>query len=80
MQASATVCKGKLLEIDVKRNLVLLDVERSVEESVEAQCYKPEGRGFDYRLSLDFRIDALEPHCDPGVDSACNRNEYQECS
>jgi hypothetical protein len=43
---------------------------------VEALCYKPEGRGFDSRKCYwDF---SFLPHCDPGVDSACKRNEYQE--
>ena len=48
---------------------------------VEALRYKPEGRGFDSRschyifsLAKSFR-----PHYGPGVDSASNRNEYQEC-
>jgi hypothetical protein len=45
----------------------------------EALRYKPEGRGFDSRwcrwiLSLTI----LRPHNGPGVDSASNRNEYQE--
>ena len=47
---------------------------------VEAQCYKPEGRGFDsqwchwnFSLTSSFR-----PHYSPGVDSAANRNEYEE--
>ena len=35
---------------------------------VEAQRYTSEGRRFDY-----FR-----PHYGPGIDSASNRNEYQE--
>jgi len=35
---------------------------------VEALRYKPEGRGFDSRWC----------HYGPGVDSASNRNEYQE--
>jgi len=31
-------------------------------------------------VSLDFFIDVFfQPHCGPGVDSASNRNEYQEC-
>jgi len=30
-------------------------------------------------VSLEFFIDIiLRPHYDPGVDSACDRNEYQE--
>jgi len=47
---------------------------------MKALHYKSEGRGFDSRwchwnflLTLSFR-----PHCDLGVDSASNRNEYQE--
>ena len=43
--------------------------------------YKPESRGFDSRgchwnfsLTLSFR-----PHFGPGVDTASNRSEYQEC-
>jgi len=46
----------------------------------EALRYKPEGRGFDSRwchwnfsLTQFFRPDSC-----PEVDSACNRNEYQE--
>jgi len=52
----------------------------AVAQLVEALRYKPEGRGFDSRwchwnfsLTLTFR-----PHYGPGVDSASNRNEYQE--
>jgi len=47
---------------------------------VEALRYKPEGRGFDsqwchwnWSLTESFR-----PHYGPSVDSASNRNEYQE--
>jgi hypothetical protein len=47
---------------------------------VEALRYKPDGRGIDSRwchwnlfLTYSFR-----PHYGPGVDSASNRNEYQE--
>jgi hypothetical protein len=29
-------------------------------------------------VSLEFFIDIIQPHYDPGVDSASNRNEYQE--
>ena len=46
----------------------------------EALCYKPEGRGFDsqwcrcnFSLTQSFWL-----HYGPGVDSASNRNEYQE--
>jgi hypothetical protein len=34
----------------------------------EPLCYKPEGREFD----------SFRPYYGPGVDSAPNRNEYQE--
>ena len=54
--------------------------EHAVTQLVEALRYMPEGHGFDSRLchwnfslTLSFR-----PHCSPGVDSASNRNEYQE--
>ena len=52
----------------------------AVAQLVEAQRYEPEGRGFDSRwchwnisLTSSFRL-----HYGPGVDSASNRNEYQE--
>jgi hypothetical protein len=46
----------------------------------EALRYKPEGRGFvsrccHWNFSLIF---SFRPHYGPGVDSASNRNEYQE--
>ena len=47
-----------------------------VAQLVETLCHKPEGRGFDSQLcqkNFSFR-----PHYGPGVDSASNRNEYQE--
>jgi hypothetical protein len=45
-------------------------------------CYKLQGRGFDSRwVHLDFSIyPTFQPHYGPGVDSASNRNEYQESS
>jgi hypothetical protein len=46
-----------------------------VEQMVEAQHYTPEGRGFDWNLSL---TSSFRPHFDPKVDSASNRNENQE--
>jgi hypothetical protein len=47
---------------------------------VEALHYKPEGSGFDSRLcQLNFSLaSTFRPHYDAGVDSASNRNEYQE--
>jgi len=49
---------------------------------VEALRYKPESRGSDFRWShLNFSLTySFWPHYGPGVDSACNRNEYQEYS
>ena len=48
---------------------------------VEALSYKPEGRGFDSRLChcIFSLTQFFRMHYDPGVDSAFNRNEYQEC-
>ena len=47
---------------------------------VEALGYKPEDRGFRFPMvSLEFFIDVMLPTALwPWVDSACNRNEYQE--
>ena len=52
----------------------------AVAQLVEALSYKPEDRGFDsrccyrnYSLASSFR-----PQNGPGVNSASNRNEYQE--
>jgi hypothetical protein len=52
----------------------------AVAQLFEAPRYKPEGRKFESRwchwnfsLALFLRL-----HYDPGVDSASNRNEYQE--
>ena len=42
----------------------------AVAQLVEALRYKPEGRGFDPK--------SFRSHYGPGVDSASNRNEYQE--
>jgi hypothetical protein len=47
---------------------------------IEALFYKPEGRGFDSRRRhWNFSLTQFFlPHYGPGVDSASNRNEYQE--
>ena len=47
---------------------------------VEALSYKSEGRGFDSRWShWNFSLTySFRPHYGPGVDSASNKNEYQE--
>jgi len=46
---------------------------------VEALRYKPEGRGFDSRwCHWNFSLTSFWPHYGHGVDSASNRNEYQQ--
>ena len=48
---------------------------------VKVLCYKSEGRWFDPRwLSLENFIDikSFRSHYGPGVNSASNRNEYQD--
>ena len=52
----------------------------AVTQLVKALRYKSEGRGFDSRWchwNFSFTY-SFRPHYDPGVDSASNRNEYQE--
>jgi hypothetical protein len=46
----------------------------------EALRYKSEGRGFDSRgCHWIFSLtDSFRSHYGPGIDSASNRNEYQE--
>ena len=47
---------------------------------VKVMCYKSEGRWFDYRrCHWNFSSTwSFQSHYGPGVDSASNRNEYQE--
>ena len=51
-----------------------------VAQLVEVPHYKPEGRGFDSRMcQWNFSLTySFRPHYGPWVDSASNRNEYQE--
>ena len=45
---------------------------------VKAIRYKPAVRGFDSRCHWNFSVtQSCRSHYGPGVDSACNRNEYQ---
>ena len=44
---------------------------------VVALRYKPEGRGFDSRWNFSL-TSSFRPHYGSRVDSASNRNEYQE--
>jgi hypothetical protein len=51
----------------------------AVAQLVEALHYKPEGRGFVSRWGhRNFSTKSFRPHYGPEVDSASNRNEYQE--
>ena len=52
----------------------------AVAQLVEALRYKQEGRGFDSRrCHWNFSLTkSFRPQYGPGVDSASNRNEYQE--
>jgi len=46
---------------------------------IGALRYKLEGCGFDSRwCHWNFSLTSIWPHYGPGVDSASNRNEYQE--
>jgi len=46
---------------------------------VKVLCNKSEGLWFDPRWCQFFiDIKSFRLHCGPGVDSASNRNEYQE--
>jgi len=51
-----------------------------VVQLVEALRYKSEGRDLDSRwCQWNFSLtQSFRPHYGPGVDSASNRNEYQE--
>ena len=46
----------------------------------ESLRYKPEGRRFDFQwCQKNFSLTkSFRPHSGPGVDSASNRDEYQE--
>ena len=50
-----------------------------VAQLFETLRYKPEVRGFDsWWCHWNFSLTSFRPHCGPVVDSASNRNEYQE--
>jgi hypothetical protein len=51
-----------------------------VTQSVQTPSYKLEGHGFDsqwYHRKFSL-TQSFKPQFGPGVNSACNRNEYQE--
>jgi len=45
---------------------------------VKVLCYKLEGRWFDPSCGFFIDIKSFQSHYGPGVNSASNRNEYQE--
>jgi len=47
-----------------------------VVQLVEALCYKPGGRRFDFRVVI--KSFNFQTHYGPAVNSDPNRNEYQE--
>jgi hypothetical protein len=52
----------------------------AVAQLIDALLYKPKSRGFDF-LWCDWNFSwmySFRPHHDPGVYSACSRNEYHE--
>jgi hypothetical protein len=64
----------------IYKTALLFEREHAVVQLAEALRYKPEIPGFDSRwchwnISLTY---SFRPHYGPGIDSACNRNEYQE--
>jgi hypothetical protein len=69
---------------NTKANLQALPVDiwlfGAVAQLIEALRYKPESRGFhSRRRHCNFSLtQPFRPHYGPGVDSASNRNEYQE--
>jgi hypothetical protein len=62
------------------KNVTTFGQGHAVAQLVEALRYKGEGRGFDSRkCHWKFSFPrSFRPHYGPGVDSASNRNEYQE--
>jgi hypothetical protein len=60
--------------------MVLTHGGYAVAQLGEALRYKPEGRGFDSRWShWNFSVtESFRSQFGPGVDSASNRNKYQE--
>jgi hypothetical protein len=62
------------------RRGITVHQRHAVAHLVEALHYKSEDRGFDsrwYHGTFSF-TSSFRPHYGPGIDSASNRNEYQE--
>ena len=75
----------KLIEITYRNEVCMYYIHlailqgHAVAQLVEALRYKSEGRGFDSRwCQWNVSLTSFRPHCGPGVDSASNKNEYQE--
>ena len=75
---SIVVCRHDKMLVNVAAYVIPGDRGSKV---VKVLCYKSEGRWFRYQLaSVEIFIDikSFRSHYGPGVDSACNRNEYQQ--
>ena len=83
-----SVFKRREFDVLGKRDAVVYRIKskyvvlsgHAVAQLVEELRYKPEGRGFDFRwCHWNFSLTQFfRPHYGPGVDSASNKNEYQE--
>jgi hypothetical protein len=76
--------QGRYLVSDSVASVVNFVIYRqkghAVLQLVEALRGKSEGRGFDSRwCHWNFLLTSFRRHYNPGVDSASNRNECQEC-
>jgi hypothetical protein len=73
------VLRSRILQVYCCIKIYNIDMQlgHAVAHLVEALRYKPEGRGFDFRW-CHWIFSFTRPHYGPGVDSASNRNEYQE--
>ena len=76
-------CVGSINAVKNHLDFLLVWVKRGDRGStvVKVLCYKSEGPLVRFQMvSLEFFIDikSFRSHYGPGVDSASNRNEYQE--
>jgi hypothetical protein len=67
--------------VHIRLQIIKYVCGHAVAQLVEALHYKTEGRGFDSQWCHwnFFFFQSFWPHCGLGVDSASNRNEYQQC-
>ena len=69
---------GPRASLDVKYSCTFMQGDRG-STVVKVLCYKSEGRWFDPSCcQWIFDIKFFRSHYGPGVNSASNRNEYQE--